>query len=116
MRDERITARPTQHAGSTGEVLAAFAKLGVIAFGGPIAHLGYFRDEFVIRRRWLKEAAVAVVAQAVFGMAKTLTPDRNRATIAGGDRRRGGFVLLVLWRAPPWSVVGLLAIGGFAVA
>ena len=36
--------------GTPGEVLAAFAKLGVTAFGGPIAHLGYFRDEFVTRR------------------------------------------------------------------
>jgi chromate transporter len=41
------------------EVLRAFAKLGVTAFGGPIAHLGYFREEFVVRRRWLDEQAYA---------------------------------------------------------
>ncbi|KUM27791.1 hypothetical protein AU467_15525 [Mesorhizobium loti] len=37
-------------AGSAWEVLAAFTKLGVTSFGGPIAHLGYFRDELVTRR------------------------------------------------------------------
>ena len=45
--------------GSAIEVLRAFAGLGVRSFGGPIAHLGYFRDEFVERRRWLSEAAYA---------------------------------------------------------
>lgn len=139
------------------EVLRAFLKLGLTSFGGPIAHLGYFRDELVLRRRWLDEAAyadlvalcqflpgpassqlgfalgmirgggllgglaawagftlpsafalvavalgaaafggtgaegllhglklvaVAVVAQAVWGMARSLTPDRPRAGIA----------------------------------
>ncbi|HLK26108.1 MAG TPA: chromate efflux transporter [Caulobacteraceae bacterium] len=142
--------------GSPLEVLLAFSRLGVSAFGGPIAHLGYFREEFVRRRAWLDEAtyadlvalcqflpgpassqvgfalglmragplgalaawcgftlpsailmtaialgaaatrgavaqgaihglklvAVAVVAQAVFGMARTLTPDGRRAAIA----------------------------------
>jgi chromate transporter len=142
--------------GSPGEVFLAFLKLGLTSFGGPIAHLGYFRDELVVRRRWLDEAAyadlvtlcqflpgpassqvgfalglwrggplgalaawaaftlpsaillvifamgagafdgvvaqgvlhglkivaVAVVAQAVWGMARSLTPDRQRASIA----------------------------------
>ncbi|MGN6319941.1 chromate efflux transporter [Trinickia sp.] len=39
------------------EVLAIFLKLGLTSFGGPIAHLGYFRREFVERRRWLDESA-----------------------------------------------------------
>ncbi len=39
------------------EVLLAFAKLGLSSFGGPVAHLGYFRDEFVVRRRWIGDAA-----------------------------------------------------------
>lgn len=43
----------------TLEVLRAFLKMGITAFGGPIAHLGYFRDEFVVRRRWLDEHAYA---------------------------------------------------------
>jgi chromate transporter len=139
------------------EVFAAFLKLGLTSFGGPIAHLGYFRNEFVERRKWLDETtyadlvalcqflpgpassqvsfslgilrgngllgglaawlafttpsalimfafamsaaaftgpiaegflhglklvAVAVVAQAIWGMARTLAPDRARAGIA----------------------------------
>src|SRR6201997_1577797 len=142
--------------GSALEVLSVFLKLGVTCFGGPIAHIGYFRDEFVTRRRWLDEqafadlvalcqflpgpassqtgfaiglmragylgglaawigftlpsaaalvlfahgvgslsgpigtgllhglklVAVAIVAQAVWGMARALCPDRERASIA----------------------------------
>ena len=45
--------------GSPLEVLRAFARLGLTSFGGPIAHLGYFRQEFVLRRNWLDEAAYA---------------------------------------------------------
>lgn len=142
--------------GSPAEVFSAFLKLGLTSFGGPIAHLGYFRDELVVRRRWLpdqsyadlvalcqflpgpassqvgfalgmmragwmgalaafvaftlpsalillvfasiaasmvgpvgagalhglKIVAVAIVAQAVWGMARNLCPDRERAAIA----------------------------------
>src|SRR5690349_23814818 len=45
--------------GSALEVLLVFLKLGLSSFGGPIAHIGYFRDEFVTRRRWLDEQAYA---------------------------------------------------------
>ena len=145
-----------KRAGSPAEVLLIFLKLGLSCFGGPIAHIGYFRDEFVVRRRWLDEhayadlvalcqflpgpassqvgfsigllragylgaaaawtgftlpsaillvlfaygagflqgplgagllhglklVAVAIVAQAVWGMARTLCPDRERASVA----------------------------------
>ena len=151
-------AIPTGGRSSPLEVLTAFLKLGLTSFGGPVAHLGYFRTEFVDRRGWLddrsysdlvalcqflpgpassqvgmalglrragwlgalmawigftlpsalalilfaygiaqwselaasgavhglKVAAVAVVAQAVWGMAKTLCPDRPRAGLAVG--------------------------------
>src|ERR1035441_9727911 len=39
------------------EVLFTFLKLGITSFGGPIAHLGYFREELVVRRRWIDDAA-----------------------------------------------------------
>lgn len=39
------------------EVFSAFLKLGFISFGGPMAHLSYFREEFVRRRRWLDDGA-----------------------------------------------------------
>src|SRR5258708_785010 len=143
--------------GSAIEVLRVFSWLGITCFGGPIAHLGYFRTEFVTRRQWLSErsyadlvglcqflpgpassklgfslglmragylgglaawvgftlpsaialvlfaygadallrsvagqgvlhglklVAVAIVAQAVWGMAQNLCPDRQRASIA----------------------------------
>ena len=56
-----MNAEPTKPpvGGSALEVLLAFLKLGLSSFGGPIAHLGYFRDEFVARRRWLDEQAYA---------------------------------------------------------
>jgi len=40
-------------------VFLVFLRLGLTSFGGPIAHLGYFRDEFVTRRRWLSERSYA---------------------------------------------------------
>jgi chromate transporter len=46
-------------AGSPFQVLGAFLKLGLISFGGPTAHIGYFREEFVVRRRWLDDATYA---------------------------------------------------------
>lgn len=50
-------ARPAQ--GTPGEVFGAFLKLGLTSFGGPIAHLGYFREELVTRRKWLSDSAYA---------------------------------------------------------
>lgn len=169
--------------GSAGEVFAAFLKLGLTSFGGPIAHLGYFRDEFVVRRKWIDEAgyadlvalcqflpgpassqtgfalglmragplgalaaftaftlpsavllvlfamgasafggpvgttgllhglkivAVAVVAQAVWGMARNLTPDRERASIALAA------VLIVVLAASAIGQIGAIAFGALA--
>ncbi len=41
------------------EIFLVFLRLGVTSFGGPIAHLGYFRDEFVHRRKWLDDRTYA---------------------------------------------------------
>src|SRR6266852_7498620 len=41
--------------GHLQEVLAIFTRLGLTSFGGPVAHLGYFREEIVIRRKWVDE-------------------------------------------------------------
>jgi chromate transporter len=49
----------TPKRGTVGEVLGAFLTLGLTSFGGPIAHLGYFRREFVERRKWLGDAQFA---------------------------------------------------------
>lgn len=53
-------AKPaTRPAGTVSEVFRAFLKLGLTSFGGPVAHLGYLREEFVQRRGWLDEAHFA---------------------------------------------------------
>ena len=41
------------------EVFRVFLRLGLTSFGGPVAHLGYFRGAFVLRRKWLDETAYA---------------------------------------------------------
>lgn len=156
MVEEGVEASvPSSSIGTVREVLVAATKLGLTSFGGPVAHLGYFREEYVVRRKWVSEAtyadlvalcqflpgpassqvgialgilraglpggvaawlgftlpsaialvifayavqgldvagagwlhglkivAVPVVAQAVWGMARTLAPDRERASIA----------------------------------
>ena len=43
-------------AGSAGEVFVTFLKLGLTSFGGPVAHLAYFRHEVVARRKWLDDS------------------------------------------------------------
>ena len=55
--DAREPRKP--QAGSAREVLLAFLRLGVTSFGGPVAHIGYLRSEFVLRRQWLSERAYA---------------------------------------------------------
>jgi chromate transporter len=163
-------------------VFGAFLKLGLTSFGGPIAHLGYFRDELVTRRRWLtdhayadlvalcqflpgpassqvgfalglmragwlgalaaftaftlpsalillvfamtaasisgpiglgvlhglKIVAVAIVAQAVWGMARNLCPDRERAAIAVGA------VGILAFMPGPFGMVGAILFGAIA--
>ena len=72
--------------GGLGEVAAAFGKLGVISFGGPVAHLGYFRAEFVQKRRWLDDAAYAdLVALCQF----LPGPASSQVVFALGMRRAG---------------------------
>ena len=174
---------PALNRGSVGEVFLAFLKLGVSSFGGPIAHLGYYREELVVRRKWLDETsyadlvalcqflpgpassqvgfslgvlrgngllgglaawfaftmpsavimfafamgaasftgpaaegflhglklvAVAVVAQAIWGMARSLTPDRPRAAIALAA------VVIVVSFAGSLAQVSAIALGALA--
>lgn len=84
-------------AGSGGralEVLAAFLKLGLSSFGGPIAHIGYFRQEFVARRRWLDEAAFAdLVALCQF----LPGPASSQVGFGLGLMRAGPFGALAAW-------------------
>ncbi len=184
LNDDRQTRSkfevPAGH--SPFEVLRVFLKLGLISFGGPTAHIGYFRDEFVTNRRWLDDAtytdlvalcqflpgpassqvgfsiglmragylgglaawagftlpsaialvlfaygahalvgpvgmgllhglklvAVAIVAQAVIGMARSLCPDRQRASIAALA------MVLILLGGSSITQIGVILLGGIA--
>ena len=109
--------------GSALEVLLAFAKLGVSCFGGPIAHLGYFRAEFVERRRWLDERAFADVVglcQFLPGPASSQTGfalGLMRAGYPGGLAAWTGFtlpsaILMLLFAYGAGSIAGSRAGAG----
>jgi chromate transporter len=99
------------HDRSCWSVFLIFLKLGLTSFGGPVAHLGYFREEFVSRRRWLSEHSYAdLVALCQFlpgpassqvGMALGL----SRAGYAGALSAWAGFTL------PSAIVLILFALG-----
>ena len=97
-RHEYTEARGSQ-TGSAIEVLLAFLNLGVTCFGGPVAHIGYFRHEFVVRRRWLDELAYADIVglcQFLPGPASSqvgLTIGLVRAGYPGGLAAWLGFTL-----------------------
>lgn len=59
MSVDTVAAGSRSREGTPTEVFLAFLKLGLTSFGGPIAHLGYFRDELVLRRRWIDEKGYA---------------------------------------------------------
>lgn len=81
------------------EVLLVAARLGVTSFGGPIAHLGYFRDEYVRRRGWLDEATFAdliALCQLLPGPASSelgIAIGILRARLLGGFAAWLGFTL-----------------------
>lgn len=176
---ERSEKMKQYHLKTLLEILLVSTRLGLTSFGGPIAHLGYFHDEYVKRRKWLDEkayadlvalcqflpgpassqvgigigvmragllggilafigftlpsvfalimfalllhtfgfgdagwiqglkiVAVAVVAHAILGMAKNLTPDLQRRTIA-----LGAIVLTLLWQTAFTQVAVIVAAG-----
>jgi chromate transporter len=80
--------------GSLLEVLAVFGRLGLTSFGGPVAHLGYFRQEFVERRRWLDERSYAdIVALCQF----LPGPASSQVGIAVGIKRAGILGGIAAW-------------------
>lgn len=89
------------------EVTGAALRLGLTSFGGPIAHLGYFRDEYVVRRKWIDEARYAdLVALCQF----LPGPASSQVGIAIGITRAGllgGVAAWVGFTLP--SAVGLVA-------
>src|SRR5437588_8081190 len=101
--------------GTPREVLLAFGRLGLTSFGGPIAHLGYFREEFVARRKWLDDKAYAdLVALCNFlpGPASSqvgIALGISRAGLAGGIAAWLGFTL-------PSAIALLLFAYGFSAS
>jgi chromate transporter len=102
--------------GAALEVLLAFARLGVSAFGGPLAHLGYLRAEFVVRRRWLGEAAFAdlvALCQILPG------PASSQVGFSIGLLRAGYSGALAAWTAftlPSAAALVAFAYGAHALA
>jgi chromate transporter len=93
------------------EVLLVAGRLGLTSFGGPVAHLGYFRDEYVVRRRWLDErtyADLVALCQLLPGPASSqlgIAIGILRARLAGGIAAWLGFTL-----------PSAIALTGFALA
>ncbi|MFV2195442.1 chromate efflux transporter [Nocardiopsis sp. LOL_012] len=92
----RDTEAPADGRGTVGEVFRTFLLLGLTSFGGPVAHLGYFRDAFVVRRGWLTEAAYAdLVALCQF----LPGPASSQVGMALGLRRAGYAGMAAAWAA-----------------
>ena len=96
---------------SLWRLFVIFLRLGLTSFGGPIAHLGYFRDEFVTRRRWLSERAYAdLVALCQF----LPGPASSQVGMAIGLARHGYRGALAAWAGftlPSALVMILFALG-----
>ncbi|MYM75005.1 chromate efflux transporter [Duganella sp. FT134W] len=106
---------PASEEGSRTEsvwgIFLVFLRLGLTSFGGPIAHLGYFRDEFVTRRRWLSERSyVDLVALCQF----LPGPASSQVGMALGLLRHGYGGALAAWAGftlPSAGVLILFALG-----
>ena len=114
MNGEPDTApQPIARGGSTAEVFAAFLRLGLTSFGGPIAHLGYFHEEFVVRRRWLDEKTyVDLVALSQF----LPGPASSKVGIAIGLSRAGYAGALAAWSGFTLPSAVALVLFGYGVA
>ena len=112
--------QPAPEKGTPAEVFLAFLRLGLTSFGGPVAHLGYFHQEFVVRRRWLTQRAYAdlvALCQFLPGPASSqvgLAIGLSRAGYTGALAAWTGFTLpsaliLILFA---YSLVGLQSLLG----
>ena len=93
------------------EVLLTAGWLGLTSFGGPVAHIGYFREAYVVRRRWLDEdtfAGLVALCQFLPG------PASSQLGIAVGIRRAGllgGFAAWLAFTLPSAAALILFAYG-----
>lgn len=114
--DEHVDSKPATGAraqtdrGSCLEVFLVFLRLGLTSFGGPVAHLGYFRTEFVDRRRWLDDytfSDLVALCQFLPG------PASSQVGMAIGLRRAGWAGMLAAWVA--FTLPSALVLIGFAM-
>src|SRR5215510_11821330 len=118
MSEESLGARVEvvrgQKQGSFLEVLGVATRLGRTSFGGPIAHLGYFHEEYIKRQKWIDEqsyADLAALCQFLPG------PASSQVGIGIGIARAslpGGFAAWLGFTLP--SALALIGIGAFADA
>jgi putative chromate ion transporter len=98
--------------GSVTEVFLTFLKLGLTSFGGPVAHIGYFRREFVERRRWLSEVIFYRSGVLVFGGVHVVLPVLQQQTVAMGwvpaDEFLAGYGAAQMMPGPLFSSAGYL--------
>lgn len=95
--------------GDLGEVFLAFLRLGLTSFGGPVAHLAYFHNAFVVKRRWLSERAYAdLVALCQF----LPGPASSQVGMAIGLQRAGYLGMFAAWFA--FTMPSALLLIGFA--
>ena len=107
-----VESTPTTGRGSVIEVFLVALRLGFTSFGGPVAHLGYFRDEYVRRRRWLDDAAYAdLVALCQF----LPGPASSQVGISVGALRAGWLGGIAAWVAFTAPSALALVIFGLAV-
>ena len=103
--------RPERPENDWREVFAAFLRLGLTAFGGPVAHIGYFRAEFVARRGWLDDKTFAdMVALCQF----LPGPASSQLGLSLGLRRAGFAGALAAWlgfTAPSAALMIFFALG-----
>lgn len=96
--------------GRVSEVFSAFLLLGLTSFGGSIAHLGYFRTEFVEWRRWLTEwdhADLVALCQFLLG------PASSQVGVALGLMRAGYWGEVAAWVAFTLSSATVLVLFAF---
>ena len=97
---------------SVGAVFVTFLRLGLTSFGGPVAHIGYFHDEFVVRRKWLDERAYAdLVALCQF----LPGPASSQIGIGVGLSRAGLPGAVAAWTAFTMPSAIALILFGFGV-
>lgn len=91
-----IDPKVARDGGTPVEVFLTFLKLGLTSFGGPVAHLAYFRDELVLRRRWIDEdryAEIVALCQFLPG------PGSSQVSFVLGFSRSGFLGALLAWLA-----------------